>query len=303
MTPTLDNTHISTHLGKASAYIKNYEPSLLVREPRQSNRKHLNIDDTNTPFVGVDVWNGYEVSCLLDNGTPVNATARVCYPATNQYIVESKSMKLYWNSFNMTKMGEVTQQAFTEIEKRASKDLSALLETDVQVGVHGTMYHHYNTPDYFDDSFVNIDSSNQNVITCNVYNETPDLLMQNGYELDVIGKPQRFWSSALKSNCRVTSQPDFGDVFIHYNGKYKISTKNLLQYIVSFRDECHFHEEICETIYKRVYDLFEPEELMVACLYTRRGGWDINPVRSTHWALIPSKYSSVNHIVAKTQRQ
>ena len=79
-------------------------------------------------------------------------------------------------------------------------------------------------------------------------------------------KVQQFWSSALKSNCRVTSQPDFGDVYIHYKGKYKISQENLLQYIVSFRDECHFHEEICETIYKRLYDLFEPQELMVACL-------------------------------------
>ena len=298
----LDNTNVSIHLGKTSAYIKQYTPSLLVREPRQSNRKHLGISDQAPPFVGSDVWNGYEVSCLLNNGTPVNATARVSYSADNKFIVESKSMKLYWNSFNMTKLGDTTSQVYNEIQHRASNDLSILLETDVQVGIQSTIHTHYKNPDYFNNSFVNLDS-NVDVIPCTIYNETPDLLVQGGYIIDDNPKVQQFWSSALKSNCRVTSQPDFGDVYIHYKGKYKISQENLLQYIVSFRDECHFHEEICETIYKRLYDLFEPQELMVACLYTRRGGWDINPIRSTHLCLIPELFTDVNKLVVKTQRQ
>ena len=93
-------------------------------------------------------------------------------------------------------------------------------------------------------------------------------------------------SSLLKSNCRVTSQPDWGDVFIHIEGSWLPGLKELIEYIVSFRDENHFHEEICETIYKRLYDRFSPRELMVACLYARRGGWDINPVRANKIDLI-----------------
>jgi 7-cyano-7-deazaguanine reductase len=93
-------------------------------------------------------------------------------------------------------------------------------------------------------------------------------------------------SSLLKSNCRVTSQPDWGDVFIHIEGYWLPGVKEILEYIVSFRDENHFHEEICETIYKRLYDRFSPRELMVACLYARRGGWDINPVRANKIDLI-----------------
>jgi 7-cyano-7-deazaguanine reductase len=300
----LDNINISTHLGKNSAYIKQYTPSLLVREPRQSNRKHLGISDEVPPFVGSDVWNGYEVSCLLNNGTPVNATARVSYDSNNKFIVESKSMKLYWNSFNMTKLGDSAAYAFHEIEDRASRDLSDLLETKVQVGVLGSMYDHPVQPNYWGIDYLNIDVNCQNGAYCDTYNETPALLVANGYEFAAdANTPQLFWSSALKSNCRVTSQPDFGDVYIHYKGKYKISQRNLLKYIVSFRDECHFHEEICETIYKRLYDLFEPQELMVACLYTRRGGWDINPIRSTHLCLIPELFTDVNKLVVKTQRQ
>ena len=93
-------------------------------------------------------------------------------------------------------------------------------------------------------------------------------------------------SSLLKSNCRVTSQPDWGDVFIHIEGQWLPGVRELLEYIISFRDENHFHEEICETIYKRLYDRFSPRELMVACLYSRRGGWDINPVRASKIDLI-----------------
>lgn len=298
----LDNTHVSKHLGKNSQYVKIYDPSLLVREPRQSNRKHLNIDDTNPPFVGVDVWNGYEVSGLLNNGTPINATARVVYNSNNKYIVESKSMKLYWNSFNMTHLGDSSFEAFAELEKRAQKDLSELLETDVRVGVLSTMCKYHDTPNYWGDDFYNLDLNCANYNTCTVYNETPSLLVQGGNVLSN-NSVQKFWSSTLKSNCRVTSQPDFGDVYIHYKGDYVIDKNNLLNYIVSFRDECHFHEEICETMYKRLYDLFKPEELMVACLYTRRGGWDINPIRATHSELIPANFSNVYLPVVKTQRQ
>ena len=96
-----------------------------------------------------------------------------------------------------------------------------------------------------------------------------------------IGRYERWRSYSLRSNCRVTNQPDWGDVYIHIKGENSVTPESLLKYIVSMRKENHFHEEICECIYKRLYDLLDPEELFVSCLYTRRGGVDINPTRAT----------------------
>jgi len=96
------------------------------------------------------------------------------------------------------------------------------------------------------------------------------------------GSHANLWRSAvLRSNCRVTNQPDWGDVYIAIKGEKTVTPESLLQYIVSMRKENHFHEEICECIYKRLYDLVNPDELFVACLYTRRGGIDINPLRAS----------------------
>ena len=112
-----------------------------------------------------------------------------------------------------------------------------------------------------------------------------------------------YHSALLKSNCRVTSQPDWGDVYIHMVGKKTVDPISLLQYIVSFRDECHFHEEICETIYKRLWDLVKPDDLVVRCLYARRGGIDINPERASDEGLLHHNLSdqTVPHI--KTPKQ
>ncbi len=111
--------------------------------------------------------------------------------------------------------------------------------------------------------------------------------MPNQYDADgllaapFVPRTTRWHSSLLKSNCRVTSQPDWGDVYIMCKGQHQVTAESLLKYIISFRDECHFHEEICETIYKRLLDALHPQELVVTCLYARRGGIDINPVRGT----------------------
>jgi 7-cyano-7-deazaguanine reductase len=295
----LDNTNVSKHLGQVSTYAKEYDPSLLVREPRQSNRTHLNLDNHRLPFIGVDVWNGYEVSALLNNGMPVNAVARVAYSASNPYIVESKSMKLYWNSFNMTRIGANYTEVLSEIANRATTDLSKLLETNVKVSLHSPADPAAQMQPYFC-NYTNLDKTVGENCVCDCYTENSSLLKV--YKSDKV-VTLNYHSSALKSNCRVTAQPDFGDVFIHYRGNYEISMYDALRYIVSFRDECHFHEEICETIYDRFYKLFDPTELMVACLYTRRGGWDINPVRATHWHLIPQLFDCVNVPVVKTNRQ
>jgi 7-cyano-7-deazaguanine reductase len=136
--------------------------------------------------------------------------------------------------------------------------------------------------------------------TVNVYQETPALL-----QLKPSTKEQKHYHSALlKSNCRVTSQPDWGDVFITYTpGEHDVDEKSLLRYIISFRDECHFHEEICETIYKRLHDVLKPQELSVMCLYARRGGIDINPQRASSEALYHGVLSNVEFCHLKTPKQ
>ena len=307
----LDNSNISKHLGQSSQYKSTYDPSLLVREPRQSNRTHLNIQDEDLPFVGNDTWNAYEVSGLTDTGLPVTGVAKIVYPCSNKYIVESKSIKLYFNSFNMTKLGETSNEVREVIARRASADLSKLLETDVRVNVFSNAY-------ILEDAECAINEWGHDVVKhkkaayvtleevypvegveFSVYTETPNLLKVINSEVDEV----YYHSALLKSNCRVTSQPDWGDVYIYMKGEKTVDPISLLQYIVSFRDECHFHEEICEAIYKRLYDAVKPEELCVRCLYARRGGIDINPERASNEDLLHPTLSDHTIPYIKTPKQ
>lgn len=297
---TLDNTAVSVHLGKTSAYEKHYNPALLVRELRAANRKHIALDNDNLPFVGYDIWNAYEVSCLLENGQPVTFVAKIVYICNNDYIVESKSLKLYLNSFNMTKMGIIPKDAMRNLQTTISEDLSGLLDTFVEVRLIDVATHRSANVLYFAD-FTNLESTvNCNNIVFKDYVETPDLL--KGTRIESI-KSYKLHSSLLKSNCRVTSQPDWGDVYINMTSKYELNLQSLLQYIVSFRDECHFHEEITETIFKRLYDKFLPIDLNVTCLYVRRGGIDINPTRSMNAAMLYNTLIDLSIPFSKTIRQ
>ena len=279
---TLDNSRINKHLGQVSSYKDQYDPGLLVNEPRSNNRKHLDIEDDDLPFIGYDTWNAYEVSGLTNNGLPVAGVAKIVYPCDSKYIVESKSIKLYFNSYNMFRCGSTPQQVMNNIENQSAIDLSELLETQVQVHIQpasvrntGEPVMGINTYKTLEDDFT---QEQLGEMIVDVYQETPDVLSVTRHEDDQVS---RYHSSLLKSNCRVTSQPDWGDVYIMYKGMRDVTPESMLKYIVSFRDECHFHEEICETIYKRLRDVLNPTELAVTCLYARRGGIDINPVRAS----------------------
>ena len=308
----LDNKNVSKHLGQTSDYKSKYDPSLLVREPRQSNRTHLGLKDDNLPFVGNDTWNAYEISALTNSGRPVVGVGKIVYPCESKYIVESKSIKLYFNSFNMTKLGDNNEAVLENIGIMASKDLSELLDVVVQVKVHSNAYvlgdtsiftaksewmHGENcTPSYItlEDEYPVDD------VEFSIYTETPELLEVIE---DAPSEEVYYHSALLKSNCRVTSQPDWGDVYIYMKSKNTIDPISLLQYIVSFRDECHFHEEICEAIYKRLKDTIDPAELSVKCLYARRGGIDINPERVSHKKLLHHTLSQVDVPHIKTPKQ
>ena len=262
------------YLGKKVDGSVEYNPSLLVAVPRAENRKQYDIKLGNLPFVGWDVWHAYEFSVMTKNGIPVTRLLKLKYNCSNEFLVESKSLKLYLNSFNMTRIGENINKCLSECKTIIKSDLSKVLKTDVQVEFldnsvkkHEIFTNFENLMNFVDDNSLKIEK----------FKEAPELL-----DIQETNTQQKHYLTfdSLRSNCRVTHQPDFGDVFIYYKSSKSINECSLVKYLVSFRSEFHFHEECCEMIYKRLYDLLDKDdELMVCALYTRRGGIDICPAR------------------------
>ena len=286
----------SKHLGKVGGdgYKDTYDPSLLVKIPRILNREGYGL--TGEEFVGVDVWNAYEVSAITTKGQPVAGMLKIVCPADSENHVESKSIKLYLNSFNMTKIGDTAADCITGIEARVKRDLDELLDTSTTVTFYASEFE--TEPLSFSDEYQDIaDVTNLDDIDFTAFKSDANQL-ETG-----IGEELRVRSNLLRSNCRVTNQPDWGDVFIYINGKEVPSAESLAKYIVSHRTVSHFHEEICEMIYAHLTERFKPEQLMVACLYTRRGGIDINPIRATHNMLVPEFFTNPNYTIRKTLRQ
>ena len=282
----------SKHLGKASdgTVVQPYvtpdsvDKTLLVAVPRVLNRTEYNIDDNDLEFVGCDVWNCYEVSFLTTGGYPISGVVKIQYDAESECIVESKSLKLYLNSFNMHPSGTSISAAILSVEHMIEEHLGELLDTVVDVRMHYNDDNELPAPPVLGhfvrlETLVDVDE-----LTFDDYNEDPEILEH----APMLGfMPFQITTNALRSNCRVTNQPDWGDVFIHIEGEDCVTPESLMRYIISMRKENHFHEEICECIYQRLRDLLhEDTEILVTCLYTRRGGIDINPVRASSAQLV-----------------
>ena len=265
----------STHLGKKSSGSITYDSSLLVAVPRIENRKHYDIHNENLPFEGWDVWHGYEFSCLTEKGLPVTRVLKLRYNCSSEFIVESKSLKLYLNSFNMSKFGKNSDECLSICRNLIEKDLGEMLCTRVEAAF---LQNDISRENIFS-NFVDLKSLiNEENITIAKFKESPEVLKVSGLTPEKSEHYLMF--DSLRSNCRVTHQPDFGDVFIYYKSCKNIDESSLVEYLVSFRSEYHFHEECCEMIYKRLFDILDKlDELLVCALYTRRGGIDISPVR------------------------
>ena len=264
----------STYLGKKVSGSEKYESSLIVSIPRFENRVQYDINCENLPFDGWDIWHAYEFSALTDGGVPFTRLLKLKYSCNSEFLVESKSLKLYLNSFNMTRFGKTISESLNICKKIIEQDLSVKLKTSVQAEFfdNNTM-----RTDIFGE-FQNImDLTSEESINIDKFKETPELLQTNVTEEK---KEYYLTFESLRSNCRVTHQPDFGDVFIYYKSYKHIVESSLVKYLTSFRSEYHFHEECCEMIFKRLSDILNDEdELFVCALYTRRGGIDICPVR------------------------
>ncbi|VEB74547.1 NADPH-dependent 7-cyano-7-deazaguanine reductase [Providencia rustigianii] len=253
-------------MGKKTAYHDQYDASLLQAVPRSLNRDPLDIHANALPFHGADIWTLYELSWLNHRGVPQVAIGSVSIDATSENLVESKSFKLYLNSFNQTRF-----ETWENVRSVLQNDLSYCANGGVKV----TLYKlddftqqsiHQFHGECIDDQDIDIDNYEFN--RQYLVDSTQPLLVE-----------ETLVSHLLKSNCLITNQPDWGSVQIHYRGS-KINREALLRYLVSFRHHNEFHEQCVERIFNDITALCNPEKLSVYARYTRRGGLDINPWRS-----------------------
>ncbi len=265
-------------LGKSSAYVEHYAPTLLFPIARAAKRAEIGITGT-VPFVGADLWTAFELSWLNLRGKPQVALAHITVPCETPNIVESKSFKLYLNSFNQTPFADA--QA---VQQRIRDDVSAAVwHGSAQSGTVGVKLL---LPEQFEMEPVHeLDglSLDRLDIECTRYQPAPELLHAQHGEAPVT---EVLTSRLLKSNCLVTGQPDWGNLRIAYSGP-QIDQEGLLQYIVSFRQHNEFHEQCVERIYMDIWRRCQPIKLEVYARYTRRGGLDINPWRSSHPQPLP----------------
>ena len=252
-------------LGKQTAYQAEYTPSLLFPIPRQQKRDEIGIIGT-LPFFGVDIWNAYELSWLNLRGKPQVAIATFTVPADSPNIIESKSFKLYLNSFNQTRIA--TPEA-----------LSDLLRTDLSAGFGASVQVKLLMPDGFPAlQMGELEGLLLDRLDIEVSAYTPNAaLLQANHEEAIV--EETLVSHLLKSNCLVTGQPDWASVQIHYVGA-QIDQERLLQYLIGFRNHNEFHEQCVERIFMDILRQCHPQKLSVYARYTRRGGLDINPWRS-----------------------
>ncbi len=277
------NSPEQSQLGKASAYVDQYDASLLFPIPRAGKRAEIGIAGA-PPFFGADMWTAFELSWLNQRGKPQVALAHFTVPCESLNIIESKSFKLYLNSFNNTRFADseaVRARLRTDITEavwRSTAGEPTVAPTTVGVTLLGA--------DMFDREPVHeLDGLNLDRldIECTQYTPAPELLSATRNEAPV---SEVFTSNLLKSNCLVTGQPDWGSVQISYTGD-QIEQGGLLQYLVSFRNHNEFHEQCVERIFMDIWTRCKPLKLTVYARYTRRGGLDINPFRTSHPQALP----------------
>jgi len=265
-------------LGKVTEYCSEYNPNLLQAVPRSLNRDDLLLEVNDLPFVGEDVWYGYELSWLNNKGKPVVAVAEFRFACTSPNLVESKSFKLYLNSFNQSKFSSIN-----DVEKTLIKDLSATAESQAEVKLFSVEQCPALAISSSVPSTICIDEED---VSIDGYQYQAEILSTAQANTLTDNVTEKLVSHLLKSNCLITNQPDWASIYIDYKGK-AIDHAVLLQYLISFRQHNEFHEQCVERIFCDLQQYCQLEELTVFARYTRRGGLDINPFRSTHLTRAP----------------
>ncbi|RUR57555.1 NADPH-dependent 7-cyano-7-deazaguanine reductase QueF [Vreelandella populi] len=258
-------------LGRDSAYPEQYDAGLLFPIPRAANRAPLGIEEGSLPFVGEDEWHAFEVSWLNARGKPIVAVARFRLPADSPSLIESKSWKLYLNSFNQTRV-----ESRETLIDTLTRDLSAAAGAQISVellGVEDAELAPAPLPgDCLDDLDIDVSDYTPSATHLAVSDEIVE---------------ETLHSHLLKSNCPVTGQPDWGSVLIRYKGP-KLDREGLLRYLIGYRQHQDFHEHCVEHIFTDLMAHAKPTELLVLARYVRRGGLDISPWRATPGQRPPS---------------
>ena len=272
---------LETHgiLGQSTSYPKTYAPDMLYPIPRALGRANLALP-ADALSIGMDWWQVFEMSWLNSHGISQVAMARLAIPATSDYIVESKSLKLYFNSLNFTEFDN--QQA---VKATVEKDLSACLKTDVtleifEVNIANSLPISAPQGDCIDNA---VDNSDKRIAIVSDVDPSSLTVAHQGASDSQL---QILHSHLLRSNCPVTNQPDWGTLEIQIDSQ-PIDRAGLLEYILSFRQHNGFHEQCVEQIFSDLTQAFAPKTLMVRAWYTRRGGIDINPCRVSDISLLP----------------
>lgn len=261
-----------TPLGKQVSYTAVYDPGQLVPIPRQAGRETAGIKNPDGLWHGEDIWNIYELSWLSPSGRPEVAIAELRVPADSPFLIESKSLKLYCNSFNMTSFhngGAVRETIIRDVSRAAGTEVEvSLIEAD-----------HFGRMTLAEPHGICLDDQEIDNFT---YTIAPSLLSTGQREMR-----QTLFTRLFRSCCPVTGQPDWATVIISYDGR-QIAADNLLRYLISYREHTGFHEACVEKIFSDIVRYCKPAELTVYARFTRRGGIDINPVRSTKSAKWPN---------------
>lgn len=250
---------------KDTQYVNQYDAGLLYPIDRNMNWAERGVQRAELPFQGVDIWNAYEISWLNQKGKPVVRLAEFHIPAASDNIIESKSFKLYLNSFNLSRFADET-----EVVERLESDLSAAAGAEVKV-----LLHHPDASSGAIECFSG-ECIDELDIGVDYYSPEPQLLSANK---DSVVEEQ-LYSHLLKSNCPVTGQPDWATISISYKGP-QLDWAGLLAYLISYREHGDFHEQCVENIFMDIWQQAQPAELTVYARYLRRGGLDINPYRSS----------------------
>ena len=275
------NSPQQSQLGKPTPYVDEYDASLLFPIAREDKRVEIGIHGV-APFFGADMWTAFELSWLNPRGKPQVAIGHFTVPCETRNIIESKSLKLYLNSFNNTKFAsadEVKARLRTDLSEAVWRDPASTI-APASIGVTLISTEQFDQEPVHELDGLSLDRLD---IDCSRYTPAPELLTVTPDEAPV---SEVFTSNLLKSNCLVTGQPDWGSVQISYTGD-QIEQGGLLQYLVSFRNHNEFHEQCVERIFMDIWTRCKPMKLAVYARYTRRGGLDINPYRTSYPAALP----------------
>ncbi|CAB5226460.1 7-cyano-7-deazaguanine reductase [uncultured Caudovirales phage] len=283
-----------------AVYTEQFDPSLLNPMPRHLARDGWGIK--SDMFVGFDTWHCHEATFLLNNGVPVAGTVKYVYPADSEFMVESKSAKLYMNSFDMCKMGDTVDEAIKNYENQIATDLTNVIGKEVKVK-------------FFKSGSVGLFPLNDYTDLYDIVNKTRNIEITDysakENHLKFVSRPDggtlcdnKYFTNALRSRCRHTKQKDTGAAYINIITKgTSVDPISLFKQIVSLREVNEFHEFCAEKLLTSIMEHEEVVDCVVTLLYSRRGSLDINPSRASNKHLLPKLLKDTNVYTEKAMGQ